>query len=77
MKKFYVTFGQKYRREAHPLQPWVHPDGWLLVCADDEDTARAAAVSCVGQFFSNIYTHAEFKGDRDLYPKGELNRIDA
>ena len=27
----YVTFGQKYRNETHPLDDRAHPDGWFTV----------------------------------------------
>lgn len=29
MVKLYVTFGQRYAREAHPVDERAHPDGWF------------------------------------------------
>jgi hypothetical protein len=75
MHEFFVTFGQKYRSQAHPLQSYPHPDGWLSVQASDINEARAKTFQELGQFWSMIYTKEEFKENKHYYPKGELHRI--
>lgn len=75
MNEYFVTFGQKYRNQPHPLQTYPHPDGWLLVKAVDMTEARTKAFQELGPFWSNIYTDQEFKKNQHLYPKGELHRI--
>jgi len=75
MNDFFVTFGQKYRTQPHPLQNYPHADGWLLVKGVDMTEARAKTFQELGQFWSNIYSEADFKKNKHYYPKGELHRI--
>jgi hypothetical protein len=56
---FYVTFGQKYRREEHPLWPLAHPDGWLEVEAPSEKDARLLLHKALGKYWGFIYTNLE------------------
>jgi len=73
--EFFVTFGQRYRQETHPVFPPAHPDGWLrVVGAADITQAREAAFKTLGSQWSNIYAdelHPE------TFPLGELGRLRA
>jgi hypothetical protein len=48
-KRFYLTFGQKYSREAHPSGMPVHPDAIVEVHAETYDDARRLALVNFGQ----------------------------
>ena len=48
--KFYVTFGDKYRREAHPYGG--HPDGWFELEAESQGEAREKTISAVARAMS-------------------------
>ena len=39
----YVTFGQRYRHEGHPVDRRAHPDGWFEYTAPAFQDAAAAA----------------------------------
>lgn len=67
MKKFYFTFGQKYRRELHPLG--IHPDGWVAIMADTETDAVAHMFRLCGEQWANVY---DTEPDMEFYPRGEL-----
>ena len=43
MTTIYVTFGQKYARETHPVDGRAHPDGWFEYVADTYAEASVAA----------------------------------
>ena len=43
METCYITFGQKYGRETHPVDGRAHPDGWFEFEADTYAEALAAA----------------------------------
>ena len=43
MTTCYITFGQKYGREAHPVDGRAHPGGWFEFEADTYAEALAAA----------------------------------
>ena len=43
MTTCYITFGQKYGREAHPVDDRAHPDGWFEFEADTYAEALIAA----------------------------------
>lgn len=76
MKEFFVTFGQKYRQDPHPLMPEAHPDGYFVVEAEDMGQARDKVVESLGQAWAFIYSEEEFKMNGiSLHPKGELARI--
>lgn len=70
MNHWYVTFGQKYRREPHPQGG--HPDGYFLVEATNEDEARRKVFATLGKAWSNIY---EELPESRYVPRGELGRI--
>ena len=71
MKKFYVTFGQKYRNEPHPQKG--HPDGWFTFYADNEEDARKMALDYLGNRWAFMYEENEFS--RRFYPLGQLKEI--
>ena len=43
MTTCYITFGQKYGREAHPVDGRAHPGGWFEFEADTYGEALIAA----------------------------------
>lgn len=45
MKEFFVTFGCRYATEPHPYFNKPHPDGWLIIEAEDELSARRIAIN--------------------------------
>lgn len=71
-KKWFVTFGQRYRIEEHPFLPGAHPDGWVTIIADTMDEARQKAFEALGQHWSMIYDNI----DPEWYPMGELARFE-
>lgn len=72
-ENFYITFGQKYRRETHPSGYDISPDGVVQVVAPNYETARDIAVKSFGQEWSFIYPerHAEM----DYYPLGVIMEL--
>lgn len=79
-KRFIITFGQKYRRETHPTFAKAHPDGWVVVVADDDMQARLEVIHRIGREWAFLYSSAEFEALtrpvaplRQLYPRGELD----
>lgn len=72
---FYVTFGRRYAREEHPVLPGAHPDGWLLVHADNEEAARRLVVAKLGIRWAFIY--GEKTWDAEQFPRGEVGVLDA
>lgn len=76
LQEWRLTFGARYARLAHPYLPQAHPDGWVTVWAVDEATARRAAATRLGLFWSAIYPAQPFGNfpviDWSLYPLGEL-----
>lgn len=75
MKKFYLTFGVQYEQEAHPRGSHVHPDGYVVITAEDYDIARDLAVQLYGARWSDIYTEKDFEGPKSLFPRGALLNI--
>jgi hypothetical protein len=72
-KIFYVTFGVEYRTRAHPLG--FHPDGYVIIVADDVEQARGEAWSIFGTTWSMLYDHWDLDLGRfsvDTYPQGCL-----
>ena len=67
---FYVTFGIKYRHEAHPYWAGAHPDGWLEIQARDEAEARIMVQRFVGNVYAFLYEEARF--ERKWHPRGRL-----
>jgi|GEM_PF-5390742 len=72
---WYVTFGQRYRRERHPSFPVAHPDGYLVVMGRglvlDEEAARTAVLYLCGTGWCMIYGSLADLSPH-LYPMGPL-----
>ena len=68
MKRFFVTFGQRYAREEHPVLPTAHPDVWLEVQAPHYDAARELVIEALGSRWSNLYEEDDW--EPDWYPGG-------
>ena len=71
--KYFVTFGQRYRRTPHPFFYGAHPDGWVEVDAPDMPTARAEVDRALGPFWAELYSSATF--ERELFPAGRIGTI--
>lgn len=72
-ENFYITFGQKYRRETHPSGYDISPDGVIQVVAPNYETARDIAVKSFGQEWSFIYP--ERYTEMDYYPLGVIMEL--
>ena len=72
MKDFFITFGQRYRREIHPHGG--HPDGWVRVLAETYEQAQEKAMAKFGPLWANLYEADDF--DKSFHPKGELGVIE-
>lgn len=70
---YFVTFGQKYRHEPHPLK--IHPDGWVEVSAKSEFEAREAIVKACGTQWAFIYSEKEFESIKPLHKLGCLLKL--
>ena len=78
----YITFGQKYRNETHPVDDRAHPDGWFEYQAhpgaDASDAARRHLLGDDG-FGRKVPLFAfdyDDQPDPDMYPRGCLARFD-
>jgi hypothetical protein len=76
MKEFAITFGFQYDREPHPFFSLAHPQGFIVIEADDEEDARMMAYAHLGSAWAFIYetdspVWVEFS---PAYTKGELAR---
>lgn len=72
-KVFYVTFGVRYRQEAHPQG--MSPDGWAVIIADDDEAARLAAHELYPDSWAFLYDHLDRRSGRfnpAYYPAGIL-----
>ena len=74
--KVYITFGDRFRRETHPLLPNAHPDGWYEMDSPD-GLARVNVNNMIyrilGEDWSNAYMDDEF--DPSFYPLGKLGDL--
>jgi hypothetical protein len=74
---FYVTFGQKYRRERHESGIMVDPDAVFPIDADDRKGATEKTRTLFGLHYHNIYDEAEWQKAKHFYPHGvERRRTD-
>lgn len=60
MKKFYITFGQKY--------PWRN--GWVLIEAPDYNTAHLWVVQIFGSQYAQLLAEEDF--DKSYFPSGQI-----
>lgn len=74
MPNHYLTFGQKYRREPHPLGMGASPDGYVEVCAQDGLAARKQVVELIGSAWSMLYSEDEFFSEE--YAFEEMRTVD-
>ena len=72
--RFYVTFGQRYAREQHPTMLGAHPNGWVVVEADDMTDARVLVVQYLGTAWSNIYRDDNTPTISE-FPRGPIGRL--
>lgn len=72
---FYLTFGVQYEKEPHPNGLWIHPDGWVTICAPSYQVARSVVLGLFQDRWDGLYVDYQFDRHRHLYPKGELLRI--
>jgi len=73
MKNYFVTFGLKYAREAHPKLGIVDPNGYVKIVAESEDRARQIAHEYMGQYFASIYPEDHF--NHHYHPLGQMLTI--
>ena len=78
----YVTVGQRYRHETHPVDERAHPDGWFEYQAhpgaDASDAARRHLLGDDG-FGRKVPLFAfdyDDQPDHGMYPRGCLARFD-
>jgi hypothetical protein len=62
MKNFYLTFGHK-----SPFR-----DGYVLIVADDEESAREEVFYVFGQYWSNLYSEENFRPE--FFPAGQFGK---
>ena len=76
MTVFYLTFGDKYAREPHPVlgaRPDL-PNGWLTVTAPTMGEARAKVADLIGDAWCDVYDPDDMR--TDYYPAGNLGPIE-
>lgn len=74
--KYYVTFGQQYRKEPHPKVKYADPDGYVLINAENYNEARQKAFKHLGVHWAFIYSEEEFKKSKHWFPLGVLHEIE-
>ena len=77
----YITFGQKYRNETHPVDDRAHPDGWFEYQAPQWAEASYAAVRHLlgddgfGRKVALFACGYEDRPSKADYPRGCLARF--
>ena len=71
MREFLFTFGVKYSDET-PHPAGGHADGWFVIEAEDETSARAKMNEVSGRKWAFCYTR---KPDAVNFSRGELKRF--
>lgn len=73
----YITFGQKYRNETHPVDDRAHPDGWFEYQADTwVDASNAVRRNLLGDDGYGRKLPLFARPDHGMYPRGCLARFD-
>lgn len=74
----YVTFGQKYRQEPHPLVKWASPDGWVEFRGNSMSSVFSKINEILGVYYAFSYTEEEWErsGSEKYYVRGCLRVID-
>ena len=73
LNKYYVTFGVQYHHETHPTDPSITPDGWAVIEAHSEESARQIANAVFDGEWSMIYTEENFAPE--YYPMGAIYKV--
>lgn len=69
--RFYLTFGVQYAVEPHPTLPRVDPDGYIIVHAPDEITAREMVIQRCGRAWSMLYPEDDWQPS--FFPAGPMD----
>jgi len=79
LREYAVTFGVRYRRGGDPHPTLEHPcpaDGYLLVEAPDELTARCRVIQAIGNAWAFMYDLPRSAPELDRFqPLGAIARI--
>ncbi len=70
MPRYYVTFGEKYANEPHPIWPGAHPEGYIEIDAEYEAAARLDVCSVLKTKWELIFHEKDFIPAN--YSKGRL-----
>lgn len=68
--KFYISFGQQYRREAHPSGIAIHPDAVYSIEAESLKAAHDKAMMIFTGHFHNVYDETKWEEVKHYYPRG-------
>lgn len=69
--KYYVTFGQRFLREDHPVVPCLNPNGVMLVETEVvKDDFNDFLRSKIGDDWSNFFTTDDFHSNMPYYSLG-------
>lgn len=74
MKRYYLTFGSRYKHEEHPVLGYFPDlaDGYITIEAEDYTQAREKVFEVIGQSWAFLYN---IKPDSYFFPLGEIGRI--
>lgn len=75
MSEYFVTFGQRYAHERHPVLSDAHPDNWVVIEAPSPATARQVAVDAFNQLWCDIYSAETWGKVRRMFPGREIDRL--
>ena len=77
MKKFFVTFGQKYRDLKHPIFGGIHPDGYITIESESKEAAQIMVREVFKNDYSMVYSEEEVKPEtlQRNFPVGNLKTI--
>ena len=75
--KFCVTFGQRFAYDKHKTFEKAHPNGYVVINADNENEARQKAFDFLGSEWAFMYPEEEFIKDEcfTMYTRGVLEEI--
>jgi hypothetical protein len=75
VSEYFVTFGQKYARETHPLLPAAHPDNWVVIEAPGMGEARQAAYGALSDLWCDVYAADSWAEYSHLFTGHEIGRF--
>lgn len=73
MNNYYFTFGQTH---LNPDTDEPMKDYWIRIKAQYESEARAEMMRLFGTKWAFQYTEKQFRGMKEIFPKGEFAFID-